>query len=67
MADLTLADVCHHLRRNYGDRAPSYNTIWKAVTEGRIPAERRGRSWRVADTDLERVRVAMDLPRPRAA
>ena len=62
MADFSLAELCQHLRGKYGERAPGYNMVWKAVVEGRIPAKRRGRSWWVKREDSERVRVQLDLP-----
>jgi hypothetical protein len=48
------------LERRYGI-APSYSQIWLAVANGKIPARREGRGWRVNQTDLPAVAVYFEL------
>ena len=35
----------------------TYNTVWRAASEGRIPAERHGKRWFVNTADLPKVQA----------
>jgi hypothetical protein len=48
---LDLIGLREELERQYGV-GPSYSQLWFAAANGRIPARREGRSWRVSTTDL---------------
>jgi hypothetical protein len=45
------------------DRVPSYNDVWRAVAEGRIPATREKRGWKIRREDRERAAEALGLSR----
>jgi hypothetical protein len=62
MNDLRMSDVLQRLHAEYGDRAPSYVTMQRRVTEGRIPAHRRGTQWRFKAADLAAIRAGLGLP-----
>ena len=64
MKPLSLVEVCQHLRRDFGDRAPAYNSLWRLAAEGRIPTSRKGRSYIVEPDDLPRVETTLNLRRP---
>jgi len=56
-----------HLRERY-ENVPAYQALWRAAVEGRFPAFREGRGWRVREEDEPRVAVALGLiPRQVAA
>ncbi len=40
---LPLMDGCRELNHRYGGRA-DYNTVWRAIARGQVPAERVGRA-----------------------
>ena len=61
-SDLSIADFLQRLRSTFGERAPSYYQLRAAVAEGRIPAHKHGREWRIGAADLERARVGLRLP-----
>jgi hypothetical protein len=63
MKPLSLVEVCQYLRRDFGDRAPAYNSLWRLAAEGRIPTSRKGRSYVVEPGDLTRVETALNLRR----
>ena len=64
MKPLGLVELCQHLRRDFGDRAPAYNTIWRLAAEGRIRTSRKGRSYVIDPADVVRVETALNLRRP---
>ena len=61
-ADATIAECLTHLRHQYGADAPSYPMFYRAIVEGRIPAEKMGRGWFVRRDHMDRIRVAFGLP-----
>ena len=67
MKPLSLVEVCQRLRRDFGDRAPAYNSLWRLTAEGRIPTTRKGRGYIVEPDDLVRVETALNLKRAPAA
>jgi hypothetical protein len=63
---LSLPETPRVLREEYG-RAPDYNQVWRLVTAGHVPAERRGARLYVQRTDLPRIAELLGLIRPNAA
>ena len=64
MTTLSLVETCRELRRVHGDRAPSYNQVWRLAAEGRIPCERKGRGYEIEPADIVRIETALNLLRP---
>src|SRR4051812_46341489 len=62
MLDMTLAEVLADLRPKYGRDTPSYLMLYRAIIEGRIPAEKPGKSWLIRREDMGRVVREMGLP-----
>lgn len=50
---ISLTEVPRHLRDK--GITTSYNQIWRAACEGRIPAEKHGVRWFVKQDDLPKV------------
>jgi hypothetical protein len=50
-AKFDLIELRGALERQYGI-APSYSQIWLACANGKLPARREGRGWRVNRADL---------------
>src|SRR4051794_34092203 len=50
-AVLTPAEALAEIRREFGT-APSYNQLWARIVDGRVPAHRDGRAWRIRRADL---------------
>ena len=50
MTPLTL--LPRKLAERTGKAPPAYNRCYRAVLDGLVPAEKVGREWRVADSDL---------------
>lgn len=64
--DLSLSETLPELRRQ--GLSVSYWRLWAACAEGRVPAHRQGREWRIRRSDLSRVAEAFRLAaRSRAA
>ena len=62
MNDLRMSDVLQRLHVEYGDMAPSYVTMQRRVTEGRIPAHRHDTQWRFKAADYDAIRAGLSLP-----
>lgn len=52
---LRVSDLLRFLRTDFNLPGLTYWRVWKSLTEGRVPAHRRGREWRVERSDLDRV------------
>lgn len=52
---LLVRDVLRILRIEHGLDDLTYWRLWRALIEGRIPAQRPGRDWRVDPDDLGRI------------
>lgn len=64
---LGIFETIRTLRELHGS-APRYQALWLAIGEGRVPAHRQGREWRIRRTDLPRVAEVFRLAaRSRAA
>jgi len=57
--DLELTEVLPELRQRYGI-ATTYHRLWVAVVEGRIPATRVGKRWKIRRGNLPRAAGALD-------
>jgi hypothetical protein len=57
---IDLITLREDLERRYGV-APSYSQLWLAVVNGKIPARREGRIWRVNRADLPTVATYFEL------
>jgi hypothetical protein len=59
--EITLSDAAKRLYQMFGERAPSYRQLCDRAMDGRVPAFKRGRTWMLKLTDLERVATRFDL------
>jgi hypothetical protein len=50
---ISISDVPRHLRAKGVDT--TYNFVWRAAVEGRIPAEKQGARWFVRADDMPRI------------
>lgn len=57
---VALADVSLVLRQKFGV-AVSYQRLWRAATEGAIPATRMGSRWFVFRSDLAAIALSFTL------
>ena len=53
MDKISITDLPRELRAQKIDT--TYNAVWRAASEGRIPAERHGKRWFVKASDLPKV------------
>ena len=60
---LTIHEALSSLYQRYGSRTPSYQVLRDRIASGRTPFIKQGRYWVVAQDDLHRVAVALDLTR----
>jgi hypothetical protein len=60
---LPLMDGCRELNHRYGGRA-DYNTVWRAVARGQVPAERVGRGLYIRREDIPLAAEALGLAEP---
>jgi hypothetical protein len=58
---MTVAQALSRLYAEFGERAPSYAMFNKAIVEGRVPAFKVGREWRVRPQDWDRVITGLRL------
>jgi excisionase family DNA binding protein len=63
--DLELTQALPELRQQHGVAA-TYHRLWVAVVEGRIPAVRVGKRWKIRRSDLPRAATALG-PHPAPA
>lgn len=64
MSHTTLAHLPRKLSQtaqHAGKPTPSYKQCYRAVLDGAIPAEKVGREWHVADTDLPTIAATLGL------
>lgn len=59
--ELDLTEALPELRALHGSRI-SYQRLWLAVVEGRVPARREGKRWRVRQSDLPAIAAAFGTP-----
>lgn len=59
---LPLPEVPRALLREFGT-APDYNAVWRLVTTGRVPSDRRGSRLLVLRADLPRIAELLGLVR----
>ena len=52
------------LAQRTGKPAPAYYRCYKAILDGKLPAERVGREWHVADGDLPLAERLLGLSAP---
>ncbi len=62
MTPLTL--LPRTLAQRTGNPAPAYHRCYKAILDGKLPAERVGREWHVADSDLPLAERLLGLSAP---
>jgi hypothetical protein len=62
MNDLKMSDVLQRLHAEYGELAPSYQTLHRRTVEGRCPGYRVGGQWRFKETKLDAIRAGLGLP-----
>jgi hypothetical protein len=58
--DLELPEVLVKLRAEHGV-STTYHLLWKAVVEGRVPAHRVGKRWKVRPNDTPQVAVVLGV------
>lgn len=56
--DLELTDALRELREAHGC-STTYPRLWSAVVNGRVPAIRLGRRWRLRRVDLPNIAAAL--------
>lgn len=58
---LDIPQIATALRAKHGAKAPGYQRIWRAATEGRFPTRKVGNRWRVREEDMPLVEAAFGL------
>jgi hypothetical protein len=64
--EFDLITLRERLQKKHGRKAPTYDQPWRAAANGRFPAHRVHRLWRVYETDIPLVEAFYELTPPAA-
>ena len=59
--DIQFTTLAKRLREEHGAKAPSYQALWRAAAEGRIPAHKVTNRWYVHEEDMPLVEAEFGL------
>ena len=60
--ELTLHEVLAALRAKHPRDAPSYQQLYRAIVEARVPAAKSGNRWTISSQDLPKVECGLGMP-----
>jgi hypothetical protein len=61
MDEIDLITLRERLQKKHGRKGPTYNQLWRAAANGRFPARRVHRLWRIREADIPLVEEFYEL------